>query len=69
MTTKKLPALDKSAFDIISLSQNDSDQKRYWQNQSITDRMSALELMRQLIYGYDPTTARLQRFFEVATRT
>ena len=27
--------------------------------------MQALELMRQIIYGYDPATARLQRVFEV----
>ena len=27
--------------------------------------MQALELMRQMIYGYDPETTRLQRVFEV----
>jgi len=27
--------------------------------------MEASELMRQIIYGYDPATTRLQRFFEV----
>jgi hypothetical protein len=30
------------------------------------ERMAALELMRQILYGYDPATTRLQRVFEIA---
>ena len=31
--------------------------------------MAALELMRQINYGYDPTTERLQRVLEVVKFT
>jgi len=56
--------LDRSAFSIGSL--NDSQtEKEYWRAKSPEERMEALELMRQIIYGYDPATTRLQRVFEV----
>jgi hypothetical protein len=45
-----------------------SDEKQYWLSKSQYTRLRALELMRQIIYGYDPATERLQRFFEVAQR-
>ena len=32
-------------------------------------RMAALELMRQINYGYDPTTERVQRVLEIAEFT
>jgi hypothetical protein len=28
--------------------------------------LEAVELMRQIIYGYDPSTTRLQRVLEIA---
>ena len=40
--------------------------KAYWREKSPRERMEALELLRQIIYGYDPATTRLQRVFEVA---
>jgi hypothetical protein len=57
--------LDRSAFDIAPLDDTSSD-REYWQSRSPQQRMEALELMRQIIYGYDPATTRLQRVFEVA---
>jgi hypothetical protein len=57
--------LDRSVFDIVSLDE-EGDDREYWRARSPEERMQALELMRQIIYGYDPATARLQRFFEVA---
>lgn len=60
--------LDKTAFSIASLT-DESDEKQYWLRKSPYERLRALELMRQIIYGYDPSTERLQRFFEVAERT
>ncbi len=55
--------LDKSAFSIGSL-HGESDEKIFWKSQSPAQRLEALELMRQINYGYNPATARLQRFFE-----
>jgi hypothetical protein len=59
--------VDRSAFSIASLTLP-SDEKKYWLAKTPVERMEALEVMRQIIYGYDPATTRLQRFFEVVER-
>jgi hypothetical protein len=56
--------LDRSAFEIGSI-YDDREEVEYWRAKSPEERMEALELMRQMIYGYDPATTRLQRVFEV----
>jgi hypothetical protein len=56
--------LDRSAFDIVPL-EIEGDDRDYWRARSPQERMEALELMRQTIYGYDPATAKLQRILEV----
>jgi hypothetical protein len=35
-------------------------------NKTPCERLQAVELMRQIVYGYDPSTTRLQRVLEVA---
>jgi hypothetical protein len=37
----------------------------YWFSLSPLERLEAIELMRQIIYGYDPSSDRLQRVFTV----
>jgi len=56
--------MDKSVFSVADLS-DESDEVAYWQTQTPIARLEALELMRQVMYGYDPSTTRLERFFEV----
>jgi hypothetical protein len=56
---------DKTAFSVVSLSEADDD-KLHWRSKSAHERLQAVELMRQVIYGYAPATGRLQRIFEVA---
>ena len=62
------PKLDKTVFSLGSLT-DPSDEKQYWLSKTPYERLEAIEIMRQIIYGYDPSTTRLQRFFEVAQRT
>jgi hypothetical protein len=57
--------LDRSVLEVGSLDGEDPD-KAYWQTKSPQERMEALELLCQIIYGYDPATTRLQRVLEVA---
>jgi hypothetical protein len=59
--------LDKTVFSVASLT-DESDEKQYWLAKSPYERLRALELMRQIAYGYDPSTERLQRVFEIAER-
>jgi hypothetical protein len=56
---------DKTTFSVVSLSDADDD-KLYWRSKSAYERLQAVELMRQAVYGYQPATGRLQRNFEVA---
>jgi hypothetical protein len=68
MAVNTLPKLDKTAFSVTSLEQNDEDEKAYWLSKTSYERLDAVETMRQIIYGYDPITTRLQRVFEVTQR-
>ena len=55
----------KTTFSVVSLSEADDD-KLYWRSKSPQERLQALELMRQAIYGYEPDTGRVQKIFEIA---
>jgi len=57
--------MDKTQFSMADL-WDETDETAYWQTQTPQARLEALELMRQMMYGYDPSTARLERFFEFA---
>jgi len=68
MAKNSLPKLDKTAFSVTTLDKNDEDEKAYWLSKTPFERLDAVETMRQIVYGYDPTTTRLQRFLEVTQR-
>ena len=49
--------IDKEEFSVLSsFEEADAADKAYWHAKSPQERMEALELMRQINYGYDPTT-------------
>ena len=54
--------VDRSVFEIETLD-DQGDHKQYWRAKTPQERMEVLELMRQIIYGYDPATTRLQKSF------
>jgi hypothetical protein len=60
----KIPHLDKTAFSIIPLGDEESD-KAYWLSRSPAERWNAIELNRRLVYGEARCTERFQRFFEI----
>ncbi len=60
----KLIKLKKNDFSVSSLF-DESDEKEYWLSQTPNKRLEATELMRQINYGYDPTSTRLQRVFTI----
>lgn len=55
--------MDKTAFSTVSL-HDEPDEPAFWRSQSHQARMQALEFMRQVMYGYDPSTARMVKVFE-----
>jgi len=60
--------LNKNSFTVSSLSAP-SDDKDYWLARTPYERLQAVEALRQLNYGYDQSTARLQRILEVTQLT
>jgi len=78
------PKIQRSAFAVASLPStalrtgfDQSDEKSYWLSKTPYERLEAVELMRQIIYGYDPflrfaqgqAATRLQRVLEVTQRS
>jgi hypothetical protein len=59
--------MDKSSLVVTTLSEAPDD-AAFWLTKPAAERLAALELMRQIMYGYDPTTTRLQRILTVAQR-
>jgi hypothetical protein len=57
--------MDRTAFDVVPLDGQDDD-LAYWLARSADERLEAIEVQRQVIYGYDPATDRLRRVLEVA---
>ncbi|MFH5834372.1 hypothetical protein [Halalkalibaculum sp. DA384] len=61
--------VDRNAFSVTSLQEQDKEEKMYWKDKTPHERLEAMELTRQIIYGYDPATTRLQRILEVTERS
>jgi hypothetical protein len=55
--------IDKTVVSVKSLF-DESDDRAYWMSKTPDERIEAIELMRQINYGYNPITARLQRVLE-----
>ena len=51
--------MDKTALTITSI--HDADDHNYWLKKPYLERIEALEELRRIIFGYDPSTERLQR--------
>jgi hypothetical protein len=51
--------MDKKIFQITSV--HEGNGRDYWKQKSYSERLEALELLRRIIFGYDPSATRLQR--------
>ncbi len=58
--------VSRQAFEVTSLAEAEKADLQYWRSRTPDERLAALELSRQIAYGYDPTARGLSRFFEVA---
>lgn len=54
-------------IQVYELGKEPSDLE-YWLSKTPQERLEALELLRQTMYGYDPATARLQRVLDFTER-
>ena len=58
--------MNKKAFSIAS--GINADDCAFWWSKTPGERLGATEIMRQIVYGYDPTSQRLQRILKVFER-
>jgi hypothetical protein len=56
---------NRTAFSIKSLAEAAEEDRTYRWSKTLEERLTALELMRQIHYGYDPSTERLQRVLTI----
>jgi len=56
--------LDRGVLETAQLTSRPND-RQYWLSKTPDERFEALEILRQIAYGYDPATERLQRIFEI----
>jgi hypothetical protein len=68
LTPPETVPLEQTTVIVASLNDADSLDKAYWAAQSLQDRLRALEIMRQFVYGYDPLTDRVERVVKVIKR-
>ena len=61
MTLKNDMPMDRTVVRKMTLAEAEEDYSDidYWLSQPPAKRLEALELLRQIAYGYDPDTARL----------
>jgi hypothetical protein len=58
--------IDKTAITVVSsFEEADRQDRAYWHSKTPQERLEALEQIRQVGYGYDPASVRIQRFIEV----
>jgi hypothetical protein len=57
--------MDRTIIEVGELNEQ-GDQRAYWATKTPLEGLQAVEFMRQVLYGYDPSTTRLQRVLTVA---
>ena len=65
-TILETASVARDAFHVTSLAEAEAEDLAYWRSRTPDERLAALELSRQIAYGYDPTARGLSRLFEVA---
>jgi len=61
--------VDRRSFSVIAIEDQDRADKEYWMSKTPRERLEGIEAIRQVLYGYDAATARLQRVLEITRRT
>jgi len=56
--------IDKTTLAVTSLGDETGD-REFWLSKTPDERLAAMELLRQINYGYDPATARVERVLTV----
>lgn len=56
--------IDRTALSVCELGEEGNDLE-YWLSRPPEERLAAVEFLRQMMYGYDSATARMERVLEI----
>lgn len=65
-TREEMLKVDRTVLTVTSLKER--DELKYWLSRAPLERLAAMELLRQIAYGYEPNSLRLQRVLEIVRR-
>lgn len=51
---------------LLTKEQAEQEDRTFWHSKTPAERLAAAERLRQIAYGYDPITARIQAVVELA---
>ena len=57
-------SMDRTSLSVSSLADEPND-AAFWATKTSAERLAAMEYLRVINYGYDPSTARLQRLLTI----
>ena len=60
MAQTDLAAIEASAVRLLSREEAEREDRLYWHSKTPAERLAAAEQLRQVAYGYDAATARIQ---------
>ncbi len=61
--------IDRSKIVISNAGALAHDDKVYWANADVKEKLQTITYLRECFYGHEATTGRLQRFYQVIKRT
>ena len=60
MTQADSAAIESSSVRLLSREEAEREDRLYWHSKTPAERLAAAEQLRQVAYGYDAATARIQ---------
>jgi hypothetical protein len=60
MAGAKPVLIESSSVRLLSREEAEREDRFFWHSRSPAERLAAAEQLRQIAYGYDPLTARIQ---------
>ncbi len=57
--------MDRSRFTICTHEELEKQDKEYWKDASIQEKLQTITYLRECFYGPEATTGRLQRFYKI----
>jgi hypothetical protein len=64
VTNDRYPPTSKGSIRILSRDEAEQEDRVLWHDKTPAERLAAAERLRQIAYGYDAATARIQAIIE-----